>query len=162
RRRHPDPRPGSGPPHELGAPRPRGQPASGRGPGRAHPHPSGSRIEGSRPIAPETHPARGEGRLDRGLFILALASVVGNLLVWGASPALLSYAVEGYPWGAVMLPHALVLAIVFARSFRRWWVTLPALALVWELPWHGYELGKTAGTTLVLAAALAPEAGWFR
>ena len=84
------------------------------------------------------------------------------LLAWGASPALLSYAVEGYPWGAGMLPHALALAIVFARGFRRWWVTLPALALVWELPWHGYELGKTAGTTLVLAAALAPEAGWFR
>ena len=84
------------------------------------------------------------------------------LLAWGASPALLSYAVEGYPWGAGMLPHALVLAIVFARSFRRWWVTLPALVLAWELPWHGYELGKTAGTTLVLAAALAPEAEWFR
>jgi len=84
------------------------------------------------------------------------------LLAWGASPALLSYAVEGYPWGAGMLPHALALAIVFARGFRRWWVTLAALALVWELPWHGYELGKTAGTTLVLAAALAPEAGWFR
>ena len=84
------------------------------------------------------------------------------LLAWGASPALLSYAVEGYPWGAGLLPHALALAVVFARSFRRWWVTLLALGLVWELPFHGYELGKTAGTTLVVAAALAPEAGWLR
>jgi hypothetical protein len=84
------------------------------------------------------------------------------LLAWGASPSLLSYAVEGYPWGAGMLPHALVLGIALGRRPWRWWTTILGLAVACELPWHGYEIGKTVGVTLLLCAALAPEGGWVR
>jgi hypothetical protein len=84
------------------------------------------------------------------------------LLAWGASPSLLSYSVEGYPWGAGMLPHALALALALSERPWRWWTTLLALALVWELPWHGYEIGKTAGLTLLACAVFAPKASLGR
>src|SRR5262245_15220832 len=81
------------------------------------------------------------------------------LLCWGASPALLSYSVEGYPWGGGMLPHALVLAMALSSRPWRWWTMLLALLVIWELPWHGYEIGKTVGLTLLLCALFAPYAG---
>jgi TusA-related sulfurtransferase len=84
------------------------------------------------------------------------------LLCWGSSPALLSYSVEGYPWGSGMLPHALALAMALSARPWRWWATLLALIAVWELPWHGYEIGKTVGITLLLCAVLAPGVGIAR
>lgn len=81
------------------------------------------------------------------------------LLGWGAAPSLLSYSVEGYPWGGGMLPHALALALALSERPWRWWSSLLALAVIWELPFHGYEIGKTAGLTLLVCAALAPKAG---
>jgi hypothetical protein len=84
------------------------------------------------------------------------------LLAWGASPSLLSYAVAGYPWGGGMLPHALVLAVALAQQPWKWWTTILGLVLACELPWHGYEIGKTVGVTLLLCAALAPAGGAAR
>ncbi len=84
------------------------------------------------------------------------------LLAWGASPALLSYAVEGYPWGTCMLPHAVVVAMTLCEPPLAWSWTLGALALAWELPWHGYEVGKTVGLTLILCAIFAPRGDALR
>ncbi|MFN8545020.1 MAG: hypothetical protein U0807_12570 [Candidatus Binatia bacterium] len=84
------------------------------------------------------------------------------LLGWGASPSLLSYSVEGYPWGGGMLPFALVLAMALAWARRPWAVMIPLLAIAWELPWHGYELAKTTGLVVCVGALFAPDVDRLR
>jgi hypothetical protein len=87
-----------------------------------------------------------------------LASVRGVgllLLAWGAWPAALSYAVAGYPWASCVLVYAIALLVVLHPRARQslFWTALGG-ALVYELPWHGYELGKTVGCVFALAALL--------
>jgi hypothetical protein len=93
---------------------------------------------------------------------LTSARAVGfTLMAWGAWPAGLSYAVEGYPWASCLLPYALALLVVLHPRFRQS-VGLTALgaALAYEIPWHTYELGKTVGCVFVLAALLERGVRW--
>ncbi|HYV57169.1 MAG TPA: hypothetical protein VE911_06485, partial [Candidatus Nitrosopolaris sp.] len=90
------------------------------------------------------------------------------LLGWGASPMLLSHAVEGYPWASAFLPHALALWITTSPSLRRRpLLTLLAALMVDELSWHVYELGKTvavvflAGTVLLPRVPRSTRAAWL-
>src|SRR5262249_13741483 len=77
------------------------------------------------------------------------------LLGWGASPMLLSHAVEGYPWASAFLPHALALWITTSPSLRRRpLLTLVSALLVNELSWHVYELGKTVSVVFLAATVL--------
>jgi len=89
-------------------------------------------------------------------------------LVWGASPALLSFSVAGYPYATGFLPHALALVIVTSPGLRaRPVVSLAAALLATELSWHLYEAGKTLvvvfilGALLERSAPLATRAGWL-
>jgi len=81
------------------------------------------------------------------------------LLAWGASGALLSFSLAGLPWVNGFLPHALALWIVLdARLRRRWLATVVLCLVASELPWHVYELGKTACLVFLLGAFLVSEA----
>jgi len=95
----------------------------------------------------------------RSAWLLALA--------WGASPALLSHALAGYPYATGFLPHALALVIVTWERVRRNWLATLALCLAAvELSWHVYEPGKTLIAVLLAAALLersvspATRAAW--
>src|SRR5262249_6024164 len=97
-----------------------------------------------------------------GLILLATAVPLRNawvvLLAWGASGALLSFSVAGMPWATGFLPHALALWIVLdARLRRRWLLSIVFCLFASELPWHVYELGKTACLVFVLGALLVPD-----
>ena len=97
-----------------------------------------------------------------GLILLATGVPFRNawvvLLAWGASGALLSFSVAGIPWVTGFLPHALALWIVLDPRLRhRWLLTLLLCLLAAEVPWHVYELGKTACLVFVLGALLVPE-----
>lgn len=88
-------------------------------------------------------------------------------LAWGASPALLSYALAGYPYATGFLPHALALVIVTWERVRRNWLSSLVLCLAAvELSWHVYEPGKTLIVVLLAAALLerpvppATRAAW--
>jgi len=90
------------------------------------------------------------------------------LLGWGASPMLLSHAVEGYPWASAFLPHALALWITTSHSLRRRpLLTLLSALLVDELSWHVYELGRTvavvflAGTVLLRDVPRSTRTAWL-
>jgi hypothetical protein len=77
------------------------------------------------------------------------------LLAWGASPALLSFAIAGYPYAAGVLPHALALFLVSSDRLRRRPLLTLVLALcAVELSWHVYEAGKTLIVVFVAAALL--------
>jgi hypothetical protein len=76
------------------------------------------------------------------------------LLAWGASPALLSFAIAG-PFISACLPHALALTLVTVPGLRRRPLLSLGLALVVvELSWHLYLTGRTVFVVLLLAAAL--------
>ena len=76
------------------------------------------------------------------------------LLAWGASPALLSFAIAG-PFISACLPHALALALVVTPGLRRRPLLSLALALlVGELSWHLYLTGRTTFLVFLLAAIL--------
>ena len=97
-----------------------------------------------------------------GLILLATAVPFRDawilLLGWGASGALLSFSVAGMPWVTGFLPHALALWIVLDPRLRhRWLVTVLLCLLATELPWHVYELGKTACLVFVLGALIVPD-----
>jgi hypothetical protein len=99
-------------------------------------------------------------RLDRvttGYLLLAVAG----------SPALLSHAVEGYPYANGFLPHGLALWITQSERCRRRWLLSVVLGLlVLELSWHLYEMGRTnaavflAGAAFISAAPLATRLAW--
>ncbi|PTL35875.1 hypothetical protein CLG94_08990 [Candidatus Methylomirabilis limnetica] len=77
------------------------------------------------------------------------------LLAWGASPALLSFSVAGYPYVTGLLPHALALWITLDNRVRRNWILSLVLCLVAnELSWHLYELGKSLFVVFIAAAVL--------
>jgi len=89
-------------------------------------------------------------------------------LAWGASSALLSFSVAGYPYATGFLPHALALVIVTSPWLRaRPLVSLAAALFATELSWHLYEAGKTLIVVFVVAALLeravpiATRAGWL-
>jgi hypothetical protein len=100
------------------------------------------------------------------LFVLTLWPMLGVsglrvrdgwvvLLAVGAAPALLSFAVAGYPFVTGFLPHALALRITLAGGLqRRWLATLALSLLVTELSWHVYPLGRTCFTVFAAAAFL--------
>jgi len=90
--------------------------------------------------------ARATGLRTRDRFVL--------LLAWGASPALLSFAIAG-PFLSACLPHALALALVVSPGLRRRPLATLALALaVGELSWHLYLAGRTVFVVFLLAALL--------
>jgi hypothetical protein len=89
-------------------------------------------------------------------------------LAWGASPALLSFSVAGYPYVTGFLPHALALVIVTSPWLRaRPLLSLAAALFATELSWHLYEAGKTLVVVFVVAALVeraapkAVRAGWL-
>jgi hypothetical protein len=99
------------------------------------------------------------------LFLLSLAAGARSvglglregwivLLAWGASPALLSFAIAG-PFISACMPHALALAIVASPALRRRPLLSLVLALlVGELAWHLYLTGRTVFLVFLLAAVL--------
>jgi hypothetical protein len=96
------------------------------------------------------------------LALLARALSLGFSRLWmlllplGASPALLSYAVAGFPYITNTLPYALAIWIVF--RWRRAVLATAALCLfTMALSWHVQELGRTAFVVLVLAAVCLPD-----
>lgn len=76
-------------------------------------------------------------------------------LAWASSFVLCAYSINGFLWGGVFLPYALVLAGVWGA--RRWWTSLILVLLGLELAWHTYELGKLVGVVAVLAAVTTAE-----
>jgi hypothetical protein len=89
-------------------------------------------------------------------------------LAWGASSALVSFSVAGYPYATGFLPHALALVIVASPWLRAHPLVAAAAALLaTELSWHLYEAGKTLIVVFILAgfleraAPLATRAGWL-
>jgi len=88
-------------------------------------------------------------------------------LAWGASPALLSYSLAGYPYATGFLPHALALVIVtWERARRSWLLSLLSCLAATQLSWHVYEPGKTLIVVFLAAALLersvlpATRAAW--
>jgi hypothetical protein len=82
-------------------------------------------------------------------------------LAWGASSALVSFSVAGYPYATGFLPHALALAIVASPRLRAHPLVSAAVALLaTELSWHLYEAGKTLIVVFVLAAFIERTAQW--
>jgi hypothetical protein len=79
-------------------------------------------------------------------------------LAWASSFVLCAYSINGFLWGGVFLPFALVLAGVWGA--RRWWTSLLLVLLGLEVPWHTYELGKLVGVVAVLAAITTSERPW--
>jgi hypothetical protein len=76
-------------------------------------------------------------------------------LAWGASPALLSFSVAGYPYVTGFLPHALALWLVLnQRVCRNWLLSLVLCLGINELSWNLYELGKTVFVVYFAAAVL--------
>jgi hypothetical protein len=99
---------------------------------------------------------------------LALRDAWLVALAWGASSALLSFSIAGYPYATGFLPHALALVIVASPWLRaRPFVSLLAALAATELSWHLYEAGKTLVVVFVLGAVLerhaplATRAGWL-
>jgi hypothetical protein len=99
---------------------------------------------------------------------LALRDAWVVALAWGASAALLSFSIAGYPYATGFLPHALALVIVASPWLRaRPLVSLVAALAATELSWHVYEAGKTLVVVFVLGAVLernaplATRAGWL-
>jgi hypothetical protein len=91
------------------------------------------------------------------LHDLALRDSWIVLLVACTSPAILSFAVAGYPFVTGFLPHALALWITLHEGLRRRaGLTLLLAMAVMELSWHLYPLGKTAFTVFMAAAVLPP------
>ncbi len=79
-------------------------------------------------------------------------------LAWCASPALLSFAIAGYPYATGFLPHALALLIVTSRWLReRPLAALLAALAASELSWQLYEAGKTL-TVLFIVGAIVERA----
>ncbi|MFI5183812.1 MAG: hypothetical protein ACHQNV_05405 [Vicinamibacteria bacterium] len=80
-------------------------------------------------------------------------------LAWASSPALLSFAVSGYPYATGFLPHALALLVVTRpRLQERPLATLLACLGILALSWNVYESGKTFFVVLVLASILERSA----
>jgi hypothetical protein len=80
------------------------------------------------------------------------------LLAWGASPALLSFSLAGFPWATAFLPHALALVAVLHPRVRRTWFLGPILCTAAvATAWQGYELGKTAFVVFLAGAVLLGE-----
>jgi hypothetical protein len=80
-------------------------------------------------------------------------------LAWACSPALLSFAVSGYPYATGFLPHCLALLVVTRPRLReRPLATLLACLGVLALSWNLYESGKTFFVALVLASVLERSA----
>jgi hypothetical protein len=100
------------------------------------------------------------------LFVLTLWLIIKSvklpirqswilLLAWGASPALLSFSIAGYPYVTGFLPHALALSITLHPRIRQNWLLTLLLCLVAnELSWHLYETGKTLFIVFIAAALL--------
>jgi hypothetical protein len=82
-------------------------------------------------------------------------------LAWGASSALLSFSVAGYPYATGFLPHALALAIVASPWLRAHpLVSVAAALLATEISWHLYEAGKTLIVVFMVAALVERTAPW--
>lgn len=83
------------------------------------------------------------------------------LLAAGTSPAILSYAVSGYPYVTGFLPHVLVLYLVLNERLReRWLATLLWGSLVLFSSWHFAEMGKTCFVAFILGAFLIRGVPW--
>jgi len=75
------------------------------------------------------------------------------LLGWGASPALLSFSVAGYPYATGFLPHGLAIWITLHHRIRQNWILSLILCLAAnELSWHLYVPGKTLFIVFIAAA----------
>ena len=79
------------------------------------------------------------------------------LLAWGASSALLSYSVIGFPYISSILPNALALFAVLRGRGSVLWALVGSLTAI-ELSWHVQELGRTIFAIFFAAAILLPRA----
>lgn len=75
------------------------------------------------------------------------------LLAWGASSALLSYAISGFAYVSSGLPYALALWVVL-RCQRSVLGTLAGAAATIALAWQVQELGRTVFVVFLAGAAL--------
>jgi len=79
------------------------------------------------------------------------------LLAWGASSALLSYSVLGFPYISGILPNALALFAVLRGRRSASWAFIGSLAAA-GLSWHVQELGRTVFAIFFAASVLLPRA----
>ena len=77
----------------------------------------------------------------------------------GASPALLSWSIAGFPYISCVWPYALALWGVL--RVKRLVPSLLIAILASELSWHGQELGRTVFLVYALAALGAVPARWY-
>jgi hypothetical protein len=80
------------------------------------------------------------------------------LVALGASPALLSWSIAGFPYISAAWPYALALYGVL--RVRNALASLLIAVLACELSWHGQELGRTVFFVYALAALGAVRAPW--
>jgi hypothetical protein len=110
-----------------------------------------------------------------GLSLVLLGRAVGLdartwpflLLGLAASPVTLSFAVNGGPYIAGVLPHAMALAITQSRACReRPGLSLALGLLTTEVSWHCHNMGKLhfvvflAGAVLIAGVRPATRAAW--
>lgn len=92
---------------------------------------------------------------------LSRAHVWILFLAWGASPALLSYAIIGCSYAPAFLPHAVALWLTMAPAMRRrWYATLLLGFATNELSWQLYPLARTVFVVFLVFAVLDWKASW--
>jgi hypothetical protein len=81
------------------------------------------------------------------------------LVAVGASPALLSWSIAGFPYISCVWPYAVALWGIL--RVRRLLPSILVAVLACELSWHGQELGRTVFLVYALAALGAVRAPWY-
>lgn len=104
--------------------------------------------------------------LTSAVVLLRAAGIPGreSWMLWlmlGASPALLSFSLNGFPYAAQFLPQALALGLIASPQFRESWMwSLIGTLAITELSWHLYPLSRTVYVVFLAGALFHREVPW--